>query len=128
MGLRKCFLVVCGPRYILFKLKFTDNKCGWIFLRAGTGFKLNIRDLTSLTLSLGPNTTTPQTKIGVSIDYGPYKQVQVQQGENEVPLGAINGKKSGSNTIVRIVLQGWENNRVVLENIKVNEVRFGERF
>ncbi|KAJ7176248.1 hypothetical protein C8R43DRAFT_1230410, partial [Mycena crocata] len=39
---------------------------------SGSGFKINVQNLSSLTLNLGPNTTAfPVIPLGVSVDYAP---------------------------------------------------------
>ncbi|KAI0318124.1 SGNH hydrolase-type esterase domain-containing protein [Amylostereum chailletii] len=84
---------------------------------AGTGFKLNVRDLTSLTLNLANFTASPAA-LGVSVDYGPFTTVNVTVGANTIPLDG--GSRSGS-TVVRVNVEGWQNNRIHLDTITLND-------
>ncbi|KAI0369516.1 SGNH hydrolase [Pilatotrama ljubarskyi] len=92
---------------------------------AGSGFKLHIQDLRALTLKLGQYTTTPLASIGVSVDYQPFFTVNVSAGANAIPLTGSSGMKRSSDvkkaTVVRINVEGWQNNRVNLENIVLNK-------
>lgn len=85
-------------------------------LRAGSGFKLHAKNLDSLTLHLGPHTTAPLASVGVSVDYQDFFTVNVSEGANPIPLD------SREATVVRINVEGWQNNRINLEKITVNEV------
>ncbi|KAI0651069.1 SGNH hydrolase [Trametes meyenii] len=93
---------------------------------AGSGLKLHVEDLTSLTFNLGPHTTSPLASIGVSVDYEPFHTINVSTGVNVIPLGVsyddstkTTGKRSTS-TVVRINVEGWQNNRINLESISLN--------
>ena len=112
--------------------------------RVGSGFKLRVQDLTSLTLNLGPHTTSPLASIGLSVDYEPFYTVNVTQGSNVIPLhgsgsggststittltgssesGSEAGPKTMTNqSVVRINVEGWQNNRINLETIVLNGV------
>ncbi|GJE89044.1 SGNH hydrolase-type esterase domain-containing protein [Phanerochaete sordida] len=85
---------------------------------AGSGFKLNVENLETLKLNLGPHTTSPLTSVGVSVDYGPYATVNVSEGANTIPLPASG---AGKNSVVRITTEGWQNNRMQLESIVLNK-------
>ncbi|KAK6985135.1 hypothetical protein R3P38DRAFT_3102067 [Favolaschia claudopus] len=61
-------------------------------LRAGSGFKLNIRSLESLALTLG---------------------------FNSIPIPA-SSKTSNKNTVVRVNVESWQNNRMNLESLTLN--------
>ena len=80
-------------------------------LRAGTGLKLHAGNLQSLNLQLGQHTTSPSVSLGVSVNYGPYTTVNVSSGLNTIPLG---NNASMSESVVRIVTEGWQNNRIEL--------------
>jgi hypothetical protein len=84
---------------------------------SGSGFKLAVENLSSLTLNLGKNSTAPVLSIGVSLDWGEFQTVNVSVGSNAIPLGA---SKEGKR-IVRINVQGWQNNRLHLESLEVND-------
>jgi hypothetical protein len=84
---------------------------------SGSGFKLAVENLSSLTLNLGKNSTAPLLSIGVSLDWGEFQTVNVSVGSNAIPLGA---PKEGKR-IVRINVQGWQNNRLHLESLEVND-------
>jgi hypothetical protein len=77
--------------------------------------------LKSLSLTLGQNTSSPAA-VAVSIDYGPFFTVNVTQGVNAIPLQAAKTYQPGS-TVVRINVEGWQNNRVELRSIQINQVR-----
>ncbi|KAI5121486.1 hypothetical protein M0805_003941 [Coniferiporia weirii] len=85
---------------------------------AGSGFKLNVEDLTSLKLNLGNHTTSPLVSVGVSLNYNPFFTVNISAGENIIPLDSLN--RTGSNTVVRINSWNWQDNRVNLESIVLN--------
>ncbi|EIN05193.1 hypothetical protein PUNSTDRAFT_107489 [Punctularia strigosozonata HHB-11173 SS5] len=92
---------------------------------ADSGLKLNVQDLSALTLNLGSHTTSPLASVGVSVDNSPFYQVNVSEGANVIPLSApsspdFEGEKSGS-TLVRINVEGWQNNRINLESITLNK-------
>ncbi len=93
--------------------------------RAGSGFKLRIQDLSSLALHLGPHTTAPLASVGVSVDYQPFYTVNVSTGTNTVPLRDYPAKRSTDKTstsVVRINVEGWQNNRINLESVVLNKV------
>jgi len=74
-----------------------------------------------MTLNLGEHTTTPLAAVGVSVDYAPFVNVNVSTGSNTIPLGNTLARKSASgNTVVRINVQGWQDNRIHFENIVLN--------
>ncbi|KAL5520329.1 hypothetical protein ACEPAG_9543 [Sanghuangporus baumii] len=86
---------------------------------AGTGFKLNVQNLKSLSLNLGPHTTSPSVPVGVSLDYEPFLTVNISVGNNAIPLDSLKNSEK-NNTVVRINSWGWQNNRVNLESIALN--------
>src|ERR1700761_2580920 len=91
----------------------------------GSGFKLAVEDLTSLSLNLGPHTTSPLVSLGVSVNYETFRTVNVSEGANVIPLSVtsdtltLNSKRT-TQTIVRINTEGWQNNRMNLESIELN--------
>jgi hypothetical protein len=94
------------------------------FSRAGSGLKLNVRNLKSLSLDLGPHTTTPFTSVGVSFDYGEFITANISEGSNAIPVPAsLQTSSPKEATVVRINVEGWQNNRMNLESITLNEVR-----
>ncbi|KAK0440072.1 hypothetical protein EV421DRAFT_1962947 [Armillaria borealis] len=82
---------------------------------AGSGFKLHVQNLRSLALNLGPHTTSPLASIAVSIDYNNFTTVNVSSGTNAIPL-----EPSSPSSVVRINVEGWENNRINLESLVLN--------
>lgn len=90
--------------------------------RAGSGFKLHVENLQSLSLALGEHTTAPVVSIGVSVDYEPFTTVNVSSGTNVIFSHRSNASLK-PRTIVRINVEGWQNNRINLERIVLNEVR-----
>ena len=101
---------------------------------------MRVQDLTSLTLNLGPHTTSPLASIGISVDYEPFYTVNVTQGSNAIPLhgssistitAPTGNSESGAeavprtmtnSSVVRINVEGWQNNRINLEAIVLNKV------
>ncbi|KAK7684463.1 hypothetical protein QCA50_012410 [Cerrena zonata] len=65
---------------------------------AGSGFKMHVDNLKSLSLILGEHTTTPVASIGVS----PYPSLK-------------------PSSVVRINVEGWQNNRINVEKIILND-------
>ncbi|KAH7928012.1 hypothetical protein BV22DRAFT_1005797 [Leucogyrophana mollusca] len=82
----------------------------------GSGFKLQVDNLSSLTLNLGPYTSDP-VALGVSVNYGNFTTVNATQGANVIPLGSI---ASGTTSVIRINSEGWEDNHMNLESIELN--------
>ncbi|KAF5366783.1 hypothetical protein D9758_006457 [Tetrapyrgos nigripes] len=92
---------------------------------AGTGFKLHVDDLKSLELNLGPHTTTPTVSLGVSVNYGEFVTVNVSEGQNIIPLdqsvvSSSDNVETPKSSVVRLNVEGWQNNRIDLRNITVN--------
>lgn len=107
---------------------------------AGSGFKLHVQDLASIAFNLGPHTTSPLVSIGVSVDYEPFYTVNVTQGSNVIPLHGSGGstvaittltgsweseseaapKTMTNKSVVRINVEGWQDNRINLEKIVLN--------
>ncbi|KAJ6609122.1 SGNH hydrolase [Mycena sp. CBHHK59/15] len=89
---------------------------------SGSGFKINVQDLSSLTLNLGPNTTAPLVSLGISVDYAPFFTFNATEGANVIPLSSsdVTQKRSGSGTVVRINVENYFNNRMNLESINLN--------
>ncbi|KAI8996285.1 SGNH hydrolase [Trametes punicea] len=90
---------------------------------AGSGFKLRVAGLSSLSLNLGPHTTAPLASIAVSLDYDPFYTVNVSAGTNAIPLNGISGAtvSEKSTSVVRINVEGWQNNRINLESVVLNK-------
>lgn len=120
MGLVPWNVVVCLSSRL--KAVLIHTEIIYVY-RAGSGFKLNAQDLSSLTLNLGNHTTTPNVSVGVSLNYGDFVTVNVTAGSNTIPLDSVPRTTSvGHNTVVRIDAFGWQNNRVNLESITLNSV------
>ncbi|KAF8591753.1 hypothetical protein K439DRAFT_1650649 [Ramaria rubella] len=85
----------------------------------GSGFKLLVEDLSSLSLNLGPHTTQPVAAIGLSVNYGAFQTLNVSEGANELPLG-LDSNVRQSRSVVRINAEGWQNNRLNVESIVLN--------
>jgi len=88
--------------------------------RAGSGFKLNVKNLTSLSINLGPLTSSPLAPIGVSIDGAEFFNYNASAGANAIPL---NTPSKLSSTTVRINVQGHASNRIILDSLVLNSVR-----
>ena len=91
--------------------------------RAGSGFKLRVRNLKSLSLILGEHTTSPLVSIGVSVDYQEFVTANVTAGLNNIPVSSFLNDKEMDTNVIRINAEGWQNNRVNLESIVLNAVR-----
>ncbi|KAF9074340.1 SGNH hydrolase-type esterase domain-containing protein, partial [Rhodocollybia butyracea] len=91
-----------------------DDTTWW----ASSGLKLHIQNLQTLSLELGPITTTPLVSMGVSLNYGDFTTVNVSEGLNSI----INlpAPLSDKEAVVRLNVEGWQNNRINLENILLN--------
>ncbi|KAL0952594.1 hypothetical protein HGRIS_006849 [Hohenbuehelia grisea] len=86
---------------------------------AGSGFKLHVLNAKSLTLNLGNRTTAPFAAVGVSVNYAPFLTVNASAGANEIPLG-LEKAKLGQRSVIRVNVEGWQNNRIHLDNIVLN--------
>ncbi|KIM28504.1 hypothetical protein M408DRAFT_307790 [Serendipita vermifera MAFF 305830] len=91
---------------------------------SSTGFTLNVENLSSLSLQLGPNTTQPFVSVGISVNYGEFTQFNLTSGTagNVIPLSVSTSQASGRKTrsVIRLMVQGWENNNLQLEKIILN--------
>lgn len=90
--------------------------------RAGSGFKLHVKNLRTLVLNLGPHTTTPFAAVGVSINYQDFFTVNASAGVNHIPLAASSLHNKGNTNVIRINVEGWQNNRINLQSITLNAV------
>lgn len=90
------------------------------FSRASSGLKLHVQNLRTLALNLGPHTTAPLASIGVSLNYGTFTTLNVSQGVNNI-FGA--SELEGLDSVVRLNVEGWQDNRINLESISLNSVR-----
>lgn len=87
---------------------------------AGSGFKLHAKGLNTLVVNLGPLTTSPAVAVGLSIDYANFTSVNLTAGANIIALPRL--KTSGSSTILRFNVEGWQSNRLQLESLVINKV------
>ncbi|KAK7448419.1 hypothetical protein VKT23_013682 [Stygiomarasmius scandens] len=91
---------------------------------AGSGLKLHVNNLKSLSLTLGPHTTTPAAAVGISLNYNDFITFNVSEGKNDIPLSQLAGLSSDSersrSSVVRLNVEGWQNNRIDLQNITIN--------
>ncbi|KAF7375739.1 SGNH hydrolase [Mycena sanguinolenta] len=88
---------------------------------SGSGFKINVQDLSSLTLNLGPNTTAPVIALGISVDYAPFFSLNASAGANVIPLALRPQKKlPGATTVVRINAEMYFDSQMNLESIDLN--------
>ncbi|KZT19865.1 hypothetical protein NEOLEDRAFT_926432 [Neolentinus lepideus HHB14362 ss-1] len=83
---------------------------------ASSGFNLVVDNLSSLILNLGPHTTSPLVSLGLSVNYDTVYTFNASAGSNAIPLSNV---QTGPN-VVRINVEGWQNNRVNLESIVLN--------
>ncbi|KAJ6488878.1 SGNH hydrolase-type esterase domain-containing protein [Mycena sanguinolenta] len=88
---------------------------------SGSGFKINVKDLSSLTINLGPNTTAPVIALGISVDYAPFFSLNASAGANVIPLDLPAQKKlPGATTVVRINAEMYFGSQMNLESIDLN--------
>ncbi|KAF8599937.1 hypothetical protein BDV93DRAFT_538822 [Ceratobasidium sp. AG-I] len=87
---------------------------------AGSGFKLVASGLTTFALHLGNHTTAPQAAVALSVDYADFVTVNVTAGVNDIPIPAASASAKGKNRVVRINVEGWQNNRIHFEKIELN--------
>jgi len=90
---------------------------------ASSGLKLHVQNLKSLSLNLGPHTTVPLASVGVSLNYGEITTVNVSQGVNGIfgESAALQvGTSEGDLSVVRLNVEGWQDNRINLESISLN--------
>ncbi|THU94218.1 SGNH hydrolase [Dendrothele bispora CBS 962.96] len=93
---------------------------------AGSGLKLHVNNLKTLALNLGSHTTTPAAAIGVSLNYNEFITFNVSEGQNDIPLSQLGDLSFDSETsrpqtsVVRLNVEGWQNNRIDLRNITIN--------
>lgn len=74
---------------------------------------------------LGEHTTQPTVAVGISIDYAPFFSVQLAAGENEIALpkddaGGVLSIFKKSSSVIRVNVEGWQNNRLHLVSIVLN--------
>ncbi|KJA21390.1 hypothetical protein HYPSUDRAFT_202956 [Hypholoma sublateritium FD-334 SS-4] len=90
----------------------------------GSDFKVNIENLKSFALNLGPHTTAPFASVGVSITGAPFSTFNASAGLNDIPLDVVTSlvTVNVAQTLVRINVEGSVSNRINLENITLNAV------
>ncbi|KAF7316222.1 SGNH hydrolase [Mycena indigotica] len=86
---------------------------------SGSGFKLNVRNLQSLTVNLGPNTTQPFVALGVSIDHAPFFSLNATIGANVIPI-SLPHKTARDTTVVRINAEMYFSSQMHLHSIELN--------
>ncbi|KAF9263171.1 SGNH hydrolase [Marasmius fiardii PR-910] len=91
---------------------------------AGSGLTLNIENLKSLQLELGQHTTTPVAALGIIFNQGVTTTVNVSQGINDIPfpakLGVEEAEAAKTKTVVKLNVEGWQDNRIDLRSVVVN--------
>lgn len=88
---------------------------------AGSGFKIHVKGLSKLVINLGPLTSSPNVAVGLSINYANFTNFNLTAGANEITLP--NSQKFESSTILRFNVEGWQNNRLQLESLVINQVK-----
>ncbi|CAE6504653.1 unnamed protein product [Rhizoctonia solani] len=84
----------------------------------GTGIKLVSSNLTTFNLHLGEYTNRPSVAVSVSVDYEPFKQLNVSMGANSIPIPTAAPSKT---RVVRIDVQASTGTRMHLKQIELNE-------
>jgi len=80
--------------------------------KAGSGFKLDPKNLTSLSINPEPLTSSPVAPIGISIGVAEFFYYNTSAGANAISSNALS--KSSSPT-VRVNVQGHASNRIILD-------------
>jgi len=106
-----------GDPHVHLNGRWDDSPGTWW---TGSGFKLFVKDLTSLTLNLGPHTTQPVVAIGLSVNYEPFRTLNDSEGSNILPLNFRSKQRKGSRSVVRVNAEGWQNNRLNIKSIVLN--------
>ncbi|EJD52314.1 SGNH hydrolase [Auricularia subglabra TFB-10046 SS5] len=83
-----------------------------------SGFKLSALNLSHLGITLGPHSTPGNISIGLSVDFGPFENLNVTQGANVLALPRSQNPLRPRT--VRLNVQGWQNNRIQLQSIELN--------
>lgn len=99
------------------KAKYVQNSLSY---RAGSGFKLSVRNLKSLTLDIGEKTSGPFAPTAVSLNNGPFVTYNLTTGANVIDVNGLAGSKG--NTLVKVNVEGWQQNRLQLKGLEVNRV------
>ncbi|CUA77345.1 hypothetical protein RSOLAG22IIIB_12696 [Rhizoctonia solani] len=84
----------------------------------GSGIKLVASNLTSFNLQLGEYTNWPSVAVSFSVDYEPFKQVNVSMGANSISIPSAAASKT---RVVRIDVQASTGTRMHLKQIELNE-------
>lgn len=98
----------------------------WDFSRGtwwtGSGLTLHVEGLSSLSLQLGRKTTQPSVAVGLSVNYGPFTDLKLTNGTNQIPLNITATPRGGlpRSLVIRLNVQGWQNNNMYLEKIILN--------
>jgi len=88
--------------------------------KAGSGFKLDPKNLTSLSINPEPLTSSPVGPIEISIDDVKSLNYNAFAGTNAIPL---NDPSKLSSTTIRISVQGHASDRIILDSLVLNLVR-----
>ncbi|KAG8998016.1 hypothetical protein FRB94_010776 [Tulasnella sp. JGI-2019a] len=104
---------------IFYHGRWTNEPSSWW---AGTGIKLYVEDLQSLTLNIGEATTAPFAAAGLSIDYAPFVTVNISTGANVLPIPASTAVKGGGKktSVVRISTEEGYDNRIQIDSLVLN--------
>ncbi|KAG9000524.1 hypothetical protein FRB94_005374 [Tulasnella sp. JGI-2019a] len=103
---------------IFYHGRWTNEPSSWW---DGTGIKLYVQGLTSLTLNVGEATSAPVAPIGLSIDYSPYVSLNISTGVNVLPIPAATTSNGGKKTsVVRILAEDGSNNRIQIDSLVLN--------
>ncbi|TFK19639.1 SGNH hydrolase [Coprinopsis marcescibilis] len=104
-------------RHIFFHGRWDNNTGSWW---AGSGFKVNVRNLKTLAINLGEYTSWPSAPASISFDNGPAMTYSLTSGANEIPVPKVAGKPRGAATLVRVNVEGWQRNRIQFQSLSVN--------
>ncbi|KZV83689.1 SGNH hydrolase [Exidia glandulosa HHB12029] len=103
-------------KLIAYHGRWDENRGTWW---GSSGFKLSVLNLSHLGLTLGPHSTAGNVSVGLSVNFGPFETLNVTEGTNVLPLPK--SLKPFATSTIRLNVQGWQNNRIQLESLQLND-------
>ncbi|KAH6912206.1 SGNH hydrolase-type esterase domain-containing protein [Coprinopsis sp. MPI-PUGE-AT-0042] len=85
---------------------------------AGSGFKLSVRNLKTLTLNIGEKTSGPFAPTAVSLNDGPFVTYNLTTGANVIDVSGVAATKGKA--LIRVNVEGWQQNRLQLKGLEIN--------
>ncbi|KAG2005506.1 hypothetical protein CC2G_001907 [Coprinopsis cinerea AmutBmut pab1-1] len=107
-----------NDRNIFYHGRWDENNGSWW---AGTGFKVNIQNLRRLSINLGTNSSWPSAPTAISFDNGKFETVELASGTNHIAIPEHIAKaERGKTTLLRVNVQGWQQNRIQFQSLDLN--------